>query len=78
VATALEVPVVAFFAPTSAAEIELHGLGEKVVSTSSDYCSYARDVDRSTLTVERLVAASLRVLDGQVGRRRLVARPTRR
>ncbi len=78
VATALEVPVVAFFAPTSAAEIELHGLGEKVVSTSSDYCSYARDVDRSTLTVERLVAASVRVLAGQVGRRRPVARPARR
>ncbi|MEM9382923.1 MAG: glycosyltransferase family 9 protein, partial [Planctomycetota bacterium] len=59
---ATETPIVAFFAPTSAAEIELYGLGEKVVSTSPDYCSYARDADRSTLTVERLVAASLRVL----------------
>jgi heptosyltransferase-2 len=53
---------VAFFAPTSAAEIELYGLGEKVVSTAPDTCSYQPDVDTSTLTVERLVEASLRTL----------------
>jgi hypothetical protein len=40
VALARDVRTVAFFAPTSAAEIELYGLGEKVVSTARDYCSY--------------------------------------
>ncbi len=62
VGVAREVPIVAFFAPTSAAEIELYGRGEKVVSTAADYCSYAPDADTSSLTVERLVAAGLRQL----------------
>ena len=47
---------------TSAAEIELHGRGEKVVSTAPDVCSYRPDADRSTLTPERLYAAVERVL----------------
>jgi heptosyltransferase-2 len=56
---ALSVRVVAFFAPTSAAEIELYGRGEKVVSTSPDACSYRPDVDNSSLTPERIAAAVL-------------------
>ena len=55
-------PIVAFFAPTSAAEIELYGLGEKVASTAPDYCSYRPDADNRTLTPARLVAACERVL----------------
>ncbi len=62
VAVAREVRVVAFFAPTSAAEIELYGLGEKVASTAADACSYRPEADTSTLTVERLLAAVLRQL----------------
>jgi len=62
-ATARKVPTVAFFAPTSAAEIELYGRGEKIASTAPDACSYARDADTSTLTVERLIEAALSVLD---------------
>jgi len=61
-AIATQRPVVAFFAPTSAAEIELYGRGEKVVSTAADACSYRRDADTSTLTVERLADAVGRVL----------------
>lgn len=61
-AVARRVPVVAFFAPTSAAEIELYGKGEKVVSTAPDYCSYRRDADTSTLTAERIAEAVLRRL----------------
>ncbi len=61
-AVALDRRIVAFFAPTSAAEIELYGLGEKVQSTSADYCSYRPDADNSTLTVERLLPACLRQL----------------
>ncbi|MEL6427910.1 MAG: glycosyltransferase family 9 protein [Planctomycetota bacterium] len=72
---AMDVPTVAFFAPTSAAEIELYGLGEKVVSTAPDYCSYAKDADNSTITIERLVAASLGVLEQRSGQRRLIERP---
>src|SRR6185295_3813572 len=44
-AIAQDVRVVAFFAPTSAAEIELYGLGEKIASTAPDYCSYKPDAD---------------------------------
>ena len=62
VAVARRVPVVAFFAPTSAAEIELYGRGEKVASTAPDYCSYRADADDSTLTPERLAEAVLRHL----------------
>jgi len=62
VAVALDVRVVAFFAPTSAAEIELYGLGEKVVSTAPDAGSYRPDADTATLTVERLRDAVLRQL----------------
>ena len=62
VAIARGVPVVAFFAPTSAAEIDVFGLGEKVVSTEPDYCSYRTDASNATITVERLADASERVL----------------
>ena len=58
-AIALQIRVVAFFAPTSAAEIELDGRGDKVASTSPDACSYRPDADTSTLTPERLAAALL-------------------
>lgn len=64
VAIARDVPVVAFFAPTSATEIGLYGRGEKVVSRSPDYCSYRPDADNSTITAERVAAATLRVLAG--------------
>jgi heptosyltransferase-2 len=59
VALARNVRVVAFFAPTSAAEIETYGLGTKVASTAPDYCSYRADADTSSLTTERLLAAAL-------------------
>lgn len=62
VALARGVPLVAFFAPTSADEIELYGLGEKVRSLAPDYCSYRPDADNSSLTPERLCAAALAVL----------------
>ena len=62
IAVARKVPVIAFFAPTSAAEIELYGRGQKVQSLSPDYCSYRSDADTSTLTAERLADAAERVL----------------
>ena len=69
VAVARKVPVVAFFAPTSAAEIELYGRGEHVVSTADDYCTYRPVVDTETLTVERIAEAVLRNLPDSSRRR---------
>ena len=63
VGIALDVRCVAFFAPTSAAEIELYGLGEKVQSTAPDYCSYRPDADNASVSVERLLPACLRQLE---------------
>lgn len=57
-----KVPVLAFFAPTPAHEIELYGRGEKVWSLTRDYASYRADADTSTLTVDRLMPAALRAL----------------
>jgi heptosyltransferase-2 len=69
VGIARKVPIVAFFAPTSAAEIELYGRGEKVVSTAPDYCTYRPVVDTDTLTVERIVDAVMRNLPATSRRR---------
>jgi len=56
-AVAQRVPSVSFYAPTSAAEINLFGCGEKVVSTAPDYCCYRPDADNSSITAERLLVA---------------------
>lgn len=67
-AIAQRVPFLAFFSPTSAAEIDDFGMGRKVVSLAADYCSYRRDADNSTVTAVRLLeafrehAAALRLL----------------
>ncbi len=62
IGVARNTPIVAFFAPTSAAEIELYGLGHKVMSQSADYCSFRPDADNRTITAERLVDAVCDVL----------------
>lgn len=49
------VPTLAFFAPTSASEIDSFGVCEKLVSTASDYCSYAKNCDNSSITAARLL-----------------------
>ncbi len=43
IAISLKKKVVAFFGPTSASEIELFGLGKKILSESSCYCCYKPD-----------------------------------
>ena len=40
IALGLKRKTIAFFGPTSASEIEMYGLGEKVISKSSCYCCY--------------------------------------
>jgi heptosyltransferase-2 len=49
------VPTLAFFAPTSAAEIDSFGRLQKIVSTAGDYCSYRADADNASITAERLL-----------------------
>lgn len=56
-AIAQSIPFVAFFAPTSAAEIDDYGFGVKIKSTSSDYCSYSRNADNSSITARRILNA---------------------
>jgi heptosyltransferase II len=54
-AIAQRVPFLAFFAPTSAVEIDTFGLGYKLHSTAEDYCSYSSDADNYSITSERIV-----------------------
>ena len=66
IATARSVPIVAFFAPTPAAEIDFYGRGQAVESTADDYASYRKDADTSSLTPERLTQACVSVLKANV------------
>lgn len=50
-----KIPNLSFFAPTSASEIGVFGLGVKVISLSSDYCSYRLDADNTSITSERIL-----------------------
>jgi heptosyltransferase-2 len=56
-AVSQRIPTIAFFAPTSAAEIDSFGLVLKIASTSPDYCSYRPMADNSTITAERIIQA---------------------
>ena len=69
-----QVPFVAFFAPTSAAEIDSFGLGEKILSLTNDYCSYRPDADNSTLTAERLSRSAHVILERLTAENGLKAR----
>ena len=50
-----QVPTIAFFAPTSAAEMENLSSFRKIKSLSDDYCSYKPNADNSTITSERII-----------------------
>jgi heptosyltransferase-2 len=63
-AVAQQVPTVAFFTSTSAAEIENLPYVRKMKSLSEDYCSYRPDADNSTITSERIML-EIRKLLGQ-------------
>lgn len=57
------VPYCAFFAPTSASEIEDIEGSSKILSQSEDYCTYRKDVDTSTITADKI----FRAVEGFVG-----------
>lgn len=66
---ALGTPVVAFFGPTSAAEIELYDAGEKVVTPLACRCCYLKDCDvrphcMQSIGVDDLLGAVRRRLPG--------------
>jgi len=50
-----QVPTVAFFAPTSAMEIENMSYIRKLESLSDDYCNYMPNSDNATITSERIM-----------------------
>ncbi len=62
-AIAQKVPFIAFFSPTSAAEIDDYDLGMKVLSTSADYCSYKKCVDNSSITASRIFDCFTRMVN---------------
>jgi len=66
-ASALKKPIVAFFGPTSAAEIDLYGLGEKIATPLECAVCYLRDCDvrphcMDSITVERMFDAAAKQL----------------
>jgi ADP-heptose:LPS heptosyltransferase len=67
-AVGLSVPTVALFGPTAAAEVDLFGRGEKVVTTIDCAPCYRSRCEKNPhcmdgISVERVLEASLRVLD---------------
>jgi heptosyltransferase-2 len=54
VATAVEVPLLAFFGPTSPTEIELYGLGEKITPSTMCNCFYKKECMNPPSCVNRL------------------------
>jgi len=70
---AAAVPVVAFFGPTSDAEIDVFGVGEKVVTPLPCRCCYLSDCDvrphcMAGIGVERMHEAARRWLAGRPGK----------
>lgn len=66
-ATALSKRIVAFFGPTSAAEIDLYGLGEKIVTPLGCRTCYLRDCDvrphcMQSIPESQILDATLRLL----------------
>ena len=59
-AVAKSVPFLAFFAPTSAAEIDVGDFGTKLVSTAPDYASYLANADNRSITSERILDLAAR------------------
>jgi heptosyltransferase-2 len=54
-AIAQRIKFLAFFSATSSVEIDTFELGTKIISLASDYCSYKKDADNSSITAERIM-----------------------
>jgi len=58
-ATALDVPVVALFGPTSATEIELYGRGCKIIAPAPCVCCYRTSCDVAPDCMEQILPSSV-------------------
>lgn len=56
----------AFFAPTSAAEIDTFGICDKVISLANDYCNYSKFCNNKTITGERLLESLKNNIRGEL------------
>lgn len=54
-AIAQGVRTISYYAPTSAAEIDTFGKGDKIVSDKDDYCTYKPFVDNSGITAKKIL-----------------------
>ena len=54
IAISQKIKTISYYAPTSAVEIETFGRGEKIISTSKDYCTYKPNVDNTTITAQKI------------------------
>jgi heptosyltransferase-2 len=54
-AIAQKIRFLAFFAPTSAAEIDAYDYGVKLLSTENDYCSYRPHASNKSITATRII-----------------------
>lgn len=57
-----KIPTISIFTATSASEIDDSDRLTKIVSTSSDYCSYSPTADNSSITADRLFAATINIV----------------
>lgn len=57
------IPYCAFFAPTSASEVENTKNSTKIISETNDYCTYRSNVDTSTITPQKIYAEAERFIE---------------
>lgn len=67
IASAIGIPTVAFFGPTSAAEIRMFGSGEKIIAPMSCVCCYKQKCDirpscMDKISIERIVGTAFSIL----------------
>ncbi len=56
-AIAQNIKTIAYFSPTSAAEIDDFGALKKIISTDPDYCSYLKNCENKSITSTRIIQA---------------------
>lgn len=66
-AAAQGIPFLAFFAPTSASEIDTFGLGSKITSTSSEYCNYSPQSCNKSISANRVFEAFIQMVPELAG-----------
>jgi heptosyltransferase-2 len=65
-AIAQKVKHIAFFSPTSSAEIDSFNFGSHITSTSNDYCSYKKDADNTSITATRIIKSLKNLINNEI------------